>query len=160
VRVGSRTAQTPRNSEVQWAAAVGSAGFHGEERLDLGDLAVAKAKVSGPRDLGELARPPRTHDGAGHGRMTQHPGHGDLGGRPALGPTDGMQQAHQPQVVGQLWLLVVGAAPPPVVGRQGGHPLRRHRAGQQARRHRRVGDHADAAVVAERQDFLPDLTPD
>ncbi len=89
--------------------------------------------------------------------MPQRPGHGDLGRRPAALPADGLQQADQPQVAGQQRFLVVGAFPPPVVGRQRRHALARHRTGQQTRRHRRVGDHAYVVVEAERQDLVLDL---
>jgi hypothetical protein len=56
-------------------------------------------------------------------------------------------------VPGQLRLGEAGVVLTPVVVGQPGDPLGRHRAGQQAGRHRGVDDGADPGLLAVRQEF-------
>ena len=114
-----------------------------DERLDLADLTLAESEITRADDPVDLAAVAAAHDLAGDCRVAQRPGDCNLAGGEAVSFTDCSQGIGQGQVARKSRFTVLGVAAPPVVRWEVGDTFARHGAGEQARGHRRVDDHAD-----------------
>src|SRR5713101_7294320 len=96
-------------------------------------------------------------DGPGYGGKTKSPCDGDRAWNGLVTGGDFLQAVNQLKIFGKARLAKFWTVLAPIVFRQLGDALASHRAGEQARGHWRVDDHADAVAFTMRQDFIFNL---
>src|SRR5882724_1816311 len=125
--------------------------------FDFGDLFCGQFQVARAHYAFSLFSVTRADNRTGDCRIAQYPGDCDFARPAAVASTYFAQPFHKFEIFRKLGILEFGIAAAKIIGGQRSSAFACHCAGQQARRHRRVTDDADAMLQAMRKDILFDL---
>src|SRR5690349_8321834 len=95
-----------------------SGDFLGYGAFDFQKLRFVQSKTRSTENSVDLCRAANSDNRARDGWVVQRPGDCDFAGRAAVAIADLAEQFHQAQIPRKGWLLELGTAPPPIVGRE------------------------------------------
>src|SRR5260370_3082795 len=122
--------------------------------FDFRDLFCGQFHFPGTHNAFSLLSVTRPDNRTGDCRMAQYPGNCDLARSAAVASTYFAEPLHKFKIFRKLGILEFGIAAAKIVGGQRSSAFACHRAGQQARRHRRITDDAAAVLQTMRKNIL------